>query len=81
MKGFGLAAALAAIFAGITYGSCYILGGIEAGMPGGGHNRFAEYHEGNKFTSFLKGEPVFSGWGAAADASAGEVTSNPFVAE
>ncbi|TWU08243.1 hypothetical protein [Stieleria varia] len=41
-------------FVGINYGSKYILGGIEAGMPGGGEGKYAEYHEGNKFTSYLK---------------------------
>ena len=37
----------------IDYCSKYMLGGIEGGMPGGGHGKFADFHEDNLFSYFL----------------------------
>jgi hypothetical protein len=58
------------------FGSTYVLGGIEAGMPGGGHGKFSDYHEGNLITEFFGSDE--SGCGPA-DFDPGEVDTNPFV--
>jgi len=79
MKIFLYVGAIAAIFAGIAYGSFYVMGGIEAGLPGGGHEKFADYHDGNKVTKFFQGEPMFSSGWSSSDYTQGEVTSNPFA--
>ena len=60
---------------GIYYGSCYVMGGIEGGMPNGGHGKFADYHDGNMITEFFEKESGSS----APGITSGDVTSNPFT--
>ena len=67
-------------FVACGYGSMYMLGGIEAGLPGGGHGKFADYHEGNKVTSFMEGNSFFGDDSRPSwDHAQGDVSSNPFA--
>lgn len=52
------------------YAGCYVLGGIEAGMPGGGHGKFKEYHEGNLVTKYFQSQ---------SSATQGSVSANPYA--
>jgi len=70
---------IVAIFVAMAYGSFYIMGGIEGGMPGGGHGKFAKYHKGNKVTSFLEDKSFFGGSKSYNDYTRGDVSSNPFT--
>ncbi|TWU40436.1 hypothetical protein [Novipirellula artificiosorum] len=63
---------VAASLAAFHYGGCYLLGGIEAGMPNGGAGKFKEYHKDNLFTEYLQGDKP-------DDFHGGGVTSNPFT--
>ncbi|EMI54787.1 hypothetical protein RSSM_03761 [Rhodopirellula sallentina SM41] len=40
-------------FIGIDFVSKYAMGGVEAGLPGGGDGKYAEYHEDNLFSYYL----------------------------
>jgi hypothetical protein len=40
-------------FIAIDYGSKSMMGGIEAGMPNGGHGKFSDFHVDNLFSWFL----------------------------
>ena len=51
------------------------MGGIEGGMPNGGHGKFADYHDGNMITEFFE---KTSG-NSATGFTSGDVTSNPFT--
>ncbi|TWU43640.1 hypothetical protein Poly51_62510 [Rubripirellula tenax] len=67
---------------GIYYASNYVMGGVESGLPGGGNNLYADYHDGNMFADFFSGTGSSAGsvtTGATASASMGEVSSNPFI--
>lgn len=64
--------------AGIYYASCYVMGGIEAGMPGGGNGHYADYHQDNAITSYFGGGSV-NEHGFASQSTPGDVTANPFA--
>lgn len=71
-----LVIAMVLLIAGATaayhYGSSYVMGGIEGGLPGGGNQQFKEYHDDNLVTKFLGGnkEDGFT---------QGDVSENPFI--
>jgi len=70
-------------FVAVNYVSNYAMGGIEAGLPGGGHGRYADYHEDNLFSYWLSDydeeyRPSFFSE-EDGDAVVGQATSNPFV--
>ncbi|MFG0289896.1 MAG: hypothetical protein ACF8CQ_17080 [Rhodopirellula sp. JB044] len=72
-------------FIGIDFVSKYAMGGVEAGLPGGGDGKYAEYHEDNLFSYYLSdfdSEYKPSWFGSEGDAEVpqtrGQVT-NPFA--
>jgi hypothetical protein len=83
----GIVVLMTAIFAGYYYGSAYVMGGLEAGMPGGGNGQFSDYHDGNLITEYLCGQSgdvapttTFTAGNVSANAfSAGDVTANPYA--
>ncbi len=54
------------------YVSKCTLAEIEAGLPGGGQQKFADYKN-NPVKSF------FDQWGGSSDGEVGEVSENPFA--
>tara|TARA_R110002049_G_scaffold2750_2_gene21661 strand:- start:518335 stop:518655 length:321 start_codon:yes stop_codon:yes gene_type:complete len=77
--------AIAGFHVAIYYGSCYVMGGIEAGLPGGGNRVYGDYHEGNQVTAFFKGESIQWPWSSSEQDpndpawNPGQAASNPFV--
>ena len=79
-----LVALLTAGFVGINYVSCYLMGGIEAGLPNGGDGKFADYHDDNLFSYYLSDydpryRPSFFSGDDSALQLQGETMANPFV--
>lgn len=83
----GIVILVTAVFAGYYYGSAYVMGGIEAGIPGGGNGHFAEYHDNNLITEYLCGKSgdvaptnTFTAGNVSANSyTAGNVSANPYA--
>jgi hypothetical protein len=83
----GIVVLMTAGFVGYYYGSAYVMGGIEAGLPGGGNGQFSDYHDGNLITEYLSGQSgdvastntYTAGNVSAKSYTAGDVTANPFA--
>ncbi len=83
----GTVVLITAVFMGYYYASAYVIGGIEAGMPGGGNGQFSDYHDGNLITEYLCGKSgdvapttTFTAGNVSTNSyTAGDVTANPFA--
>lgn len=91
----GIVVLMTAVFAGYYYGSAYMMGGLEAGMPGGGNGQFSDYHDDNLITEYLCGKSgdvcpttTFTAGnvstnsntaGSVTAVAAGDVTANPYA--
>lgn len=83
-----LACLMVALFVGgflaIDYGSKYMMGGVEAGLPNGGHGHYADYHENNVFSYWLSDydetyRPSYLTHERDDQPTLGQAATNPFV--
>ena len=65
----------------IYFASCYVMGGIEAGLPGGGNKVYGEYHDDNLVTDWLSGGESKARSTSSESPRSRGVAANPFVDE